>query len=110
MRTIEATRLVWRKHRLSMPGSDGLVRVLAHPATMLARAEAGPVAEATGAEQAADGQIELPELPDDPLLKAVTLLHVAAQVEHALMVQYLYAGYSFAPTQSDVVNVAVEEM
>jgi hypothetical protein len=54
--------------------------------------------------------IELPELPETPQGKAATLLRVAAQIEHALMAQYLYAGYSFEPTQRAIVDVAVEEM
>ena len=60
---------------------------------------------------AADSTIELPEdLPDAPLDKAVTLLWAAAKVEHALMVQYLYASYSFAEPDRVLANVAIEEM
>jgi hypothetical protein len=60
---------------------------------------------------AADSTIELPEdLPDAPLDKAVTLLRAAAKVEHALMVQYLYASYSFAEPDRVLANVAIEEM
>jgi hypothetical protein len=58
-----------------------------------------------------DQGIDLPELPESSLGKAATLLRVAAQVEHALMVQYLYAGYSFSPTaQREILDVAIEEM
>jgi len=40
--------------------------------------------------------IELPDLTDypTPIQKAEVLLHGAAEVEHALLVQYLYAAYS----------------
>jgi hypothetical protein len=47
---------------------------------------------------------------DSPREKAAVLLRVAAQVEHALMVQYLYAGYSCAPPQRSILDVAIEEM
>src|SRR6476620_2507233 len=57
-----------------------------------------------------DGRIQLPDLPDAPLDKAVTLLRVAAQIEHALMIQYLYASYSFKPKQQVIAGVAIEEM
>ncbi len=36
--------------------------------------------------------IEFPVLPDSPNEKSVRLLQAAAEVEHELMVQYLYAG------------------
>src|SRR4051794_23719153 len=41
-------------------------------------------------------EIELPDLTayPAPIEKAEVLLHVAAEVEHALLVQYLYAAYS----------------
>ncbi len=73
------------------------------PMSTLAR-PAGPAAVEV------DETIDLPELPDTAQGKAATLLQVAAQVEHALMVQYLYAGYSFEPVQRDIADVAIEEM
>ena len=37
----------------------------------------------------------LPSIPGrTPRLKAIYLLQIAAEVEHALMAQYLYAAYS----------------
>lgn len=89
----QETTLRWRQHRLSAPESAALRSVVTGPTT------AG-----------LDGAIQLPELPATSLGKAVTLLRAAAQVEHALMVQYLYAGYSFAPTQREIADVAIEEM
>jgi predicted NAD/FAD-dependent oxidoreductase/Rieske Fe-S protein len=56
----------------------------------------------------------------DPRLEVVRLLHEAAQIEHSLMLQYLYAAYSVKPRYADVVGkprngaglvrVAVQEM
>jgi hypothetical protein len=74
----------------------------------------GPVAAA----------IALTEVPvhDPPLAprdEAVFLLHIAAEIEHALLVQYLYAAYSLKPKDEvpgagdwrrDLVKIAKEEM
>src|SRR5215207_3697580 len=40
--------------------------------------------------------LDLPALPslNTPREDAIFLLHTAAEVEHALMIQYLFAGYS----------------
>jgi Ferritin-like len=57
----------------------------------------------------------------DPWLELVRLLREAAEVEHALMVQYLYAAFSVkpayasivgygAPSADDILGVAVQEM
>lgn len=58
----------------------------------------------------------------DPLLELVRLLREATEVEHALLVQYLYAGFSvkpqyrrivgsgFPPSASNLIGVAVQEM
>jgi hypothetical protein len=57
----------------------------------------------------------------DPWLELVRLLREAAEVEHALMVQYLYAAFSVkpsysgivgygAPSADDLLGVAVQEM
>ncbi len=56
-----------------------------------------------------------------PKLELTRLLHEAAEIEHALMAQYLYAAFSLkaeyeavrgtgAPTADDLVGVAVQEM
>lgn len=58
---------------------------------------------------------------DDPYLELVRLLHEAAQLEHALMAQYLYAAFSLKPayaslrgqavgTSTSVLGVAIQEM
>jgi hypothetical protein len=63
----------------------------------------------TGAEQleaaAASVTVAIPDLSawPSPLAKAEILLQSAAEVEHALMVQYLYAAYSLK-TQRDVTD------
>jgi hypothetical protein len=95
----EGTTLKWRRHQLSISERDGLRSLTERP-----RLVATPLARPTPSD------IQLPELPATPLQKAVTLLRVASQIEHALMVQYLYAGYSLAPTQREIANVAIEEM
>lgn len=78
------------------------------PALMRQLAPAAALTRAPGEEPAAE--IELPALPGTPHGKAAVLLRAAAEVEHALMVQYLYAAYSLATTDSTIATVAVEEM
>jgi hypothetical protein len=102
-----ATTLRWRRHRRSGVEGDAL-RVSA--GLSLAPARSARPATVTADDVVVEDEIELPDLPPTPLEKAATLLRVAAQVEHALMVQYLYAGYSCAPTQREIANVAIEEM
>jgi Ferritin-like len=57
----------------------------------------------------------------DPYLELLRLLTVAAEIEHGLMVQYLYAGFSVkpvyqsiagngAPSTDDLIGIAVQEM
>jgi uncharacterized protein with NAD-binding domain and iron-sulfur cluster/nitrite reductase/ring-hydroxylating ferredoxin subunit len=41
----------------------------------------------------------------DPRLELVRLLHESAQIEHALMLQYLYAAFSMRPRYADVSGV-----
>jgi hypothetical protein len=56
-----------------------------------------------------------------PRLELIRLLHEAAEIEHALMVQYLYAAFSLkpeydlvrgvgVPSSQDLVGVAIQEM
>lgn len=40
------------------------------------------------------------DTPDAPRENAIKLLHIGAEIEHALMVQYLYAAYSLNEDQS----------
>jgi hypothetical protein len=68
----------------------------------------------------ARGQID----PDfgDPLFELVRLLHEASEIEHALLVQYLYAAFSVKESfrdvlagqpqdsSGDLLGVAVQEM
>src|SRR5712691_13246780 len=66
---------------------------------------ASPVPE--GAPRAAEAAHACPMLlPQEPRLKprdeAVHLLHAAAEVEHSLLVQYLYAAYSLNPQSADL--------
>lgn len=66
-----------------------------------------------------DGQSTLEVVPPmSPRDEAIFLLHTAAEIEHALMVQYLYAAWSL-PTDSsadvqrwrgDILQIAREEM
>jgi Ferritin-like len=101
----QGTRLRWRRYRLSNTDETVLGRMAENlfPMSTLARSAGRAAVEV-------EETIELPDLPESPLGKAATLLRVAAQIEHALMVQYLYAGYSFAPTQREIADVAIEEM
>lgn len=98
--------LRWRRHRLTTVPPDVAPTIVRHlaPAAALARAARGVAVE--------EGSIALPELPESPVEKAASLLRVAAEVEHALMVQYLYAGSSLTDSAaaSKVTGVAVEEM
>jgi hypothetical protein len=61
---------------------------------------------------AAPTTVALPDLSafPTPKAKAERLLQAAAAVEHALMVQYLYVGYSLPGRGADIVGIAVEEM
>lgn len=58
---------------------------------------------------------------DDPYLELVRLLREASEIEHALLLQYLYAGFSLkpkyaalrgtgVPNATDLLGVAVQEM
>lgn len=58
---------------------------------------------------------------NDPWIELLRLLHEAAEVEHALMLQYLYAAFSVkplypkivghgAPSTDDLIGIAVQEM
>ncbi|GAA1636730.1 hypothetical protein GCM10009679_47360 [Saccharothrix algeriensis] len=101
----ETTTLKWRQHQLSPHAQDALRSV-----TGLPRRVPAPPAPAEPAPAEADRHIQLPDLPATAPEKAATLLRVAAQIEHALMVQYLYAGYSFTLPQREILDVAIEEM
>jgi Ferritin-like len=57
----------------------------------------------------------------DPYLELIRLLHEASEVEHSLMLQYLYGAFSLkpayravagygAPSSTDLIGVAIQEM
>jgi Ferritin-like len=99
----EGTTLRWRRHRLPLSEREALRWLTGRPVLALT-----PLARPTPSDLA--DEIYFPDLPATPLEKAVTLLRVAAQIEHALMVQYLYASYSFEKAQPQIAGVAIEEM
>ncbi len=86
----------WVRHRIPVPPGHAL-RMLAAPGTP---ADAAAVA------------IDLPDLKDlpSPLEIARFLLRRAAEVEHALLVQYLYAAYSLTKERGIITGIAIEEM
>lgn len=74
--------------------------------------------EATAAEEPT---VEIVRDFDDPQLEVVRLLREASEIEHALLVQYLYAAFSVKPAYplimgfglpnaNDLIGVAVQEM
>jgi len=95
----------WRPHQLAQSNAHAL-RVL----TQGVRRVMTRVALESPPPSAPARTIALPELPDDPVEKAVLLLQTAAEIEHALMVQYLYSGNGFSQPNRDIIGVAIEEM
>jgi ferritin-like protein len=83
----------WNRRQLRVPASSPLV-ALSVPAAV--RAPAPPALLTI--------DVDLPDLSafPRPIDKAGFLLHAAAEIEHALLVQYLYAAYSLKkPTAVD---------
>jgi hypothetical protein len=88
------------------------------------------IAHRAAGELEALGGVEAPELLEkdqiirdftDPYLELIRLLREASEIEHALLVQYLYAAFSIKPqyplvmgfgfpSASDLLGVAVQEM
>lgn len=75
---------------------------------------------AAGATQAAAMQHVVRDFRD-PYLELLRLLHVAAEIEHGLMIQYLYGAFSVkpiyqglagygAPHANDLMGIAIQEM
>ena len=102
--------LRWRSHQVARGRAAGM-RALTR--------DVGPELEGVADAAEPDAAIELPDLTEYPTSrdKAVRLLEAAAAIEHALMIQYLYAGSAFsghdvllAPRYRDVVGIAIEEM
>src|SRR3954468_13141288 len=75
-----------------------------------------------GSEEAAPGPLaEIVRGFADPYLELVRLLHEASEIEHALLVQYLYGAYSLKPayaairgpafpSPNSLLGVAIQEM
>jgi hypothetical protein len=96
--------LQWIKYDVSLPGAAG---------PHLRWLTTSDIAAAAAAEPAAYVEVQL-EIPDlraypTPREKAAVLLETAAEVEHALMVQYLYAGYSLKDPNRDGVTDAAQK-
>lgn len=92
-------RLVWRKPDVKTAGTRGLMPL-----------------ETRGAFELAVMELGFPEIPDaqTPEEEALVMLHIAAELEHALLVEYLYAAWSLGPDTGDmsrkILAVAKEEM
>jgi hypothetical protein len=90
-----------------------LPKVISPDLTLLA---ATPVGRALREAAAAFGFPKAGKVTKTPQQQAVELLQAAAEVEQALLVQYLYAAYSIDPTgpaaplRRTVVQIAKEEM
>ena len=104
-RNQKADPLKWVPHTLRRSAS-GPLRAFSNRSSQAMLQPLG----ATSLESATASTLWLPELPDSPLDKAIRLLQVAAEVEHALMVQYLYAGNAFTTANQMIRDIAVEEM
>lgn len=99
------TPLKWSSHRLTPSTAKSLQSLT----RSVRKSVAGPVVDVLppgGSPEA----LSLPQLPDDPVEKAARLLQAAAEIEHALLVQYLYAGYGFSTPNSEILGIAIEEM
>ncbi len=112
------------QHSLVVPGACLLLT--GHGDRQTARAETGIVPRETGAgdglvKTGRSDPVTLVRNFADPYLEMLRLLREAAEVEHALMVQYLYAAFSVKPSYQavtgfgdpnahDLIGVAVQEM
>jgi hypothetical protein len=107
--------LRWRAHTVDPGRIDGMRSLTQESVPGL-----GPLANDAAAVAAT---LDLPDLTDfpTPLGKAVRLLQAAAAIEHALMVQYLYAGSAFSgkipadmlditENYRTIIGIAIEEM
>src|SRR2546421_5262863 len=98
----------------SSPARRGFFRTLAHGAAL-------PVACALGNSASVFSAPRVLHHFESPQLELIRLLREACTVEHALMLQYLYAAFSIKPAYSglvgsgapgthDLIGVAVQEM
>jgi Ferritin-like len=83
--------------------------------------QTGPTARANGDDRLAATGVEIIRDFRDPLLELVRLLREASEIEHALLVQYLYGAFSVKPiypqvigfgsaNARDLLGVAIQEM
>lgn len=86
-------RLIWGQPQ----GQKGQPTALFKAATA---ADAATPVEATQPGAAAADSVNF-SIPMAPRERAIALLHLGAEIEHALMVQYLYGAYSLNENQRD---------
>ncbi len=129
---VNTSTMPTRRLFLGMAGAQGIV-LPAACAALYDLAQPSPVAAAKPAHKPAHKGAIRPDPGLEPAqagivrdfmhpkLELTRLLHEAAEIEHALMVQYLYAAFSLkpeyeqvrgtgAPNADDLVGVAVQEM
>lgn len=100
--------LEWKRHLLENKASRPLHSLTQGVKERFSRLSPNEIGSLGGDESK---EIWFPVLDDDPVKKAVRLLRFAAEIEHCLMVQYLYAGYGFRSSpNAEVLGVAIEEM
>ena len=106
MPSVKKKPLVWKSHTVSAFNRPQL-RLLSREFSL-----AGPAPLALPSVSSAVSTCDLPDLTGFPTPrdKAVRLLQAAAAIEHALMMQYIYAGYGFSTPHRDILNIASEEM
>jgi Ferritin-like len=109
------------------PSRRQLVRVVLQGAALpvvgsaLGAGSTGAQAAASSSAAATGSTVTVVRDFADPYLELLRLLTVAAEIEHGLMVQYLYCAYSVkpvyqglvghgAPSTHDLIGVAVQEM
>lgn len=102
--------LIPAAHALSCASSDGATEIARNAST----------AQATRVNAGA-GAVRIVRDFADPYLELVRLLHEASEVEHSLMLQYLYGAFSLKPAYrsiagygnpnaGDLLGVAIQEM
>ncbi|MFO0820685.1 MAG: ferritin-like protein [Pirellulales bacterium] len=104
---MDRARFVWRR----TPLNGEITKAV------LERFTEASLLEAAGAESLETAELPHSPVPLGPRDEAIFLLHTAAEVEHALLVQYLYAWFSIDQTQPNasqwsrtLSTVAIEEM
>lgn len=112
---------------LASPSRRQMVRVVFQGTALplvgsaLGLGSVGGLAAESGAAPAASDTATVIRDFSDPYLELLRLLTVAAEIEHGLMVQYLYAAFSLkpvyravagygAPNTNELIGIAVQEM